>query len=311
MPVNTVLGPLSPDQLGTTAMHEHLQWGPAGWQIDARWWFDPQRRFDVCRAKLAEFAARGGSALVDLSGVGFGRDIPLYTALSRATGVHIIACTGFWAGEGIEPYFLRQDRGYLQDLFTMEVTQGIGGSGVRAGIIKVGNAHTGFTPFEEELYRAAASVSRALGVAITTHGSSRARDQARILLDAGVDPSRVVIGHLDAKYALDFDRDKELAAQGFYIGYDHVGMEPWSDRPYALLDEERAGFCRDLIDAGYADHLIVSCDASAWGLGRPTPLNRVGHLLRFVDTLRRHGLDEPTLNRVFVDNPRRVLTLKG
>ncbi len=309
MHVNTVLGPIPPEQLGFTAMHEHIQWGPAGWQLDGRWWLDPVARFATCRGKLAEFKERGGSALVDLSGIGFGRDVELYAALSRATGVHVVACTGFWAEEGIEPYFQRKDRRYLEELFTREIVVGIGGTGVRAGIVKVGNAHAGFTPFEEDLYRAAVAASRATGVAITTHGSTQARAQARVLLDADVDPSRVVIGHLDAKYALDFERDKELAARGFTVGYDHVGMEPWSDRVYALLDEQRADFCAELIAAGYLDRLIVSCDASAWGLGRPTPLNRVGHLPAFVEKLRARGLGDAELRQIFVDTPRRLLAM--
>ena len=97
----------------------------------------------------------------------------------------------------------------------------MGTSTVRAGVIKVGNSGDRFTRLEEMTYRAAARASRRTGAAIVTHGTQFAKKQAEILLDEGADPTRVIISHLDAAYALDLQRDKDLARKGFYIGYDH------------------------------------------------------------------------------------------
>jgi len=86
----------------------------------------------------------------------------------------------------------------------------MGTTTVKAGVIKVGNSGDRFTSLEEMTYRAAARASKRTGAAIVTHGTQFARRQAEILLEEGADPARVIISHLDAAYALDLTRDKEL-----------------------------------------------------------------------------------------------------
>jgi predicted metal-dependent phosphotriesterase family hydrolase len=73
----------------------------------------------------------------------------------------------------------------LTEVFTKELTEGIEGSGVRAGIIKVGSSMRRITDTEEKLIRAAARAHRRTGAPITTHATvgTMGREQVQILED--------------------------------------------------------------------------------------------------------------------------------
>ena len=314
--VHTVLGPISPEQVGTASMHEHVIWAKSGWQYapEAQELYDPPQVFKQLYDALTDYRKAGGKTIVDCSGVCMGRDVELYASLSKVSGVNIVACTGFWAQENLVPYFLSKDIDYFQEMFTRELTQGMGMTKVKAGIIKVGNGKQGIRPFEEKTYRAAARASRETGAAIITHGINFAMQQVKILLEEKADPERVVISHCDAAYNLDFERDKEIARKGFYVGYDHIGYEPeWSPMPYAMSDAKRIELCKAFIDAGYAKNLVIACDAEPCRIGWEAPgaqpaSQGYAHLLRsFAPRLKAQGLPEETMHLLLVETPKNIL----
>ena len=326
--VYTVRGPIEPSDVGICDMHEHVLWNTPGWEFSP-WAFEDLPRpeaFEKIQSDLLDFKALGGQTIVDVSGIGIGRDVQLYGDLSRETGVHIVACTGFWAERKILTYFRPStDRGaslrpdvwerdidFLTQLFTHEVTQGMGTTDVRAGIIKVGTSRDQMTPLEERTFRAAARASRQTGVAVTTHGVNLAERQAEVFREEGADPTRVVIGHLDDGTGIDLERDKRLARQGFYLGYDHIGVEPdWSPMHYAIPDERRADLVLSMIEAGFLEQIVVACDTNAWSVGlvhRGTPRSTFAHLLRrWVPLLKSRGVSHDQLQTLLVETPRRIL----
>lgn len=312
--VNTVLGPIHPKQLGVTSLHEHIVFSTPGWEYspEAREAFDAPRVFERIYNDLLEFKAAGGRTLVDVSGIGIGRDIEFYVCLARFSGVQIVACTGFWAERKILPYFAERDIDYHTSLYIKELTQGMATTNVRAGVIKVGNSGDRFTKLEELTYRAAARASKKTGAAIVTHGTQFARKQVEILLDEKVDPTRVIISHLDAAYALDIERDKEIARKGFYIGYDHIGtLATWSKAAYAMPDEKRIEMVLEMIRAGFLKQLVLANDTNGWSAGivhRGTQDHTYAHLLQnFVPALLKAGVTEEQINTMLVETPERVL----
>src|SRR5437868_13593011 len=78
----------------------------------ARQHFDAPRVFEKIYNDLLDFKAVGGVTVVDVSGIGIGRDIEFYVCLSRYTQVNIVACTGFWAERKILPYFAERGIDY-------------------------------------------------------------------------------------------------------------------------------------------------------------------------------------------------------
>lgn len=314
MNVQTVLGPIAAADVGICDMHDHLLWSSPGWEYspEAFAHFDRPRVFEKIEADLRDYHSLGGRTIVDVSGVGMGRDVRFYADLSRETGVHIVACTGFWAERKILLYYRTRDLDYLTELMLHEVTKGIGTTDVRAGIIKVGTSRDEMTPLEERTFRAAARASRRSGVAITTHGVAMAERQAEIFLEEGADPTRIVIGHLDDKTSMDLERDKRLGRQGFYLGYDHIGIDPkWSPMYYAMPDERRADLVVAMIEAGFLDRIVVAPDTNAWSIGlvhRGTPKSTFAHLLRgWAPLLRARGVTDEAVRTMLVETPRKIL----
>lgn len=326
--VYTVRGPIEPDQVGVCDMHEHVLWNSPGWQHSPQAFEHLPRpqAFEKIKTDLLDWKSLGGGTIVDVSGIGMGRDVQFYADLSRVSGVHIVACTGFWAERKILTYFrpssdtpaLRRpavherDVDFLTDIFVHEVTTGMGTSHVRAGIIKVGTSRDQMTPLEERTFRAAARASKQTGVAVTTHGVQLAERQVEMFLEEGADPTRIVIGHLDDKTGIDLERDKRMAKQGFYIGYDHIGIDPhWSPMYYAMPDEKRADIVVQMIQNGFLNQIVIACDTNAWSVGlvhRGTPRSTFAHLLRtWAPLLKSRGVTDDQVHTMLVDTPRKIL----
>ncbi|MFC1893623.1 phosphotriesterase [Chloroflexota bacterium] len=310
--VNTLLGPIHPEEIGITAMHEHIMWGPPGWEYDPAAWFDMPKTFEKCFHELMDFKLLGGCTYVDCSGIGLGRDLDIYVKLASSTGLNIVASTGFWADEGISPHFHSKDIDYMEELFVRELTQGMGHTSVKAGVIKVGNSIDTFTELEEKQHRAAARAAKRTGAAIITHGIQFALKQMEILLSEKMDPTRIIVSHTDTKGYIDLERDRQIVRMGAYVAYDHIGIEEWCRMWYGMPDEIRVELVVKMLEDGFQDRILLSADSNCWGLGWGERfLHNVGHIIRyFLPKLRDAGVSEEALNVMLVENPKRVLPIQ-
>lgn len=313
--VQTVLGTIHPDEMGVTLMHEHVGFGVPGWEYDTATWFDPVRRFEAVDRDLRDLRLAGGSTFVDCSGIGLGRDVYFFVNLAKSSGIHLVAATGFWADSGILGHFRNKDVDYLTEVYVHELTKGMEHTNVKAGIIKLGVDSFGErpTPLEEAEWRAGARAAKRTGAAITTHGITHAQWQMDLFREEGLDPDRVVIGHADAKYAIDLERDKEMMRRGYFVGHDHIGFEDvWSPALYAMPDERRVELVVALVEAGFVDRLILSNDTSGFALGWTTPFQSYAHLLRsFVPKLLKAGVTQEQIDTMLIGNPKRVLPIQA
>ena len=316
--VNTVLGPIHPDAMGVTATHEHIMWGPPGWEYDPEWWFHVPKVFAKCLADLVEFRELGGRTVVCCSGIGLGRDVEFYRMLSRYSGVHIIAGTGFHEGRNISQHFQDKDIDFMAELFVHEITQGMAGTAVKAGFVKVGHGHYDISEIEEREHRAAARAALRTGCAIITHGAWFGLQQLEFFTSEGLDPSRVVVSHCSSANVMDLERDKTMARMGAFCSYDTFTIEPvWNVGIYAGMDEIKADLVKGFVDAGHLDRLILSSDVNLFSLGwaRSSPYTgktTMADMLRTLpSTLRRVGIPEETFWRVMTENPKKVLPIQG
>lgn len=303
--IMTVTGPLEAAALGVTLMHEHVI---LDHEKSYRGGFvarleDP----DVAVEELGRFRDAGGSALVELTTGDIGRDPALLRRIAESSGVHIVASTGYYTEQVYRPevYELTVDR--LAQRMIDEITVGIADTGVRAGIIgELGTFRRHITPAEERVFRAAARAQQETGVAISTHtywGGELGIEQARVLVDEGVAPDRIVIGHLGDRR--DNDHYARIGDEGVWLQFDHIGKSEY------LADRQRARMIADMVRRGFTDRLLLSCDvsyrselATFGGIG-------YAHLPSvFVPLLREEGLDEATIATILVDNPRRVLAVR-
>jgi predicted metal-dependent phosphotriesterase family hydrolase len=170
--VQTVLGPIAPEELGFTLPHEHTQ--IALWQIPSRWdYWQLTRDEPVILEALAAYRAAGGGSLVDLTATGVGRDPDWLAGLAHASGLNIVMGCGWYRMAYYPPEALIDRRSVedLADELVREATDGVGATGIRPGIIgEIGTDKPWLTAQEERVHRAAAQAARRTGLAITTHG---------------------------------------------------------------------------------------------------------------------------------------------
>jgi phosphotriesterase-related protein len=312
----TVTGPVSPDSLGVTLIHEHFTFAYPGWYADDS--LSPYNREEaetVCLRVIEDVKKLGVKTIVDATAADVGgRDPILLRRLSEKSGIHIIAATGlFPESVGAGNYYKWQStmRGRnleedLSDLFTTELTVGIRGSGVKAGIIKVATGDPLISDYEATVFRVAVRVAKERGVSIITHTEAATVGPAQqdLFLKFGAEPSRVMIGHQnnseDIGYAL-----SQLAKPGFYLGFDRVNplMSPASEDNIASL-----------VVRGFGDRILLSHDCIFMWLGRPGKLPPEYAdwypdyiFRRFTPKMKAAGVTDEQIKGILVDNPRRFL----
>lgn len=312
--VNTVLGPIAPEELGIVAIHEHIGYGMPGSELDTRWWKSPEVRYEETVPKLRKFHEYGGGTFVDVTGICNGRDIDYYKSLSAKTGVHIVACTGFVGGDTALPFFERASVDYLTRQFVHEITVGIGDTGSRAGVIKVGVSRGGkMTELDKRIYRAAARAALDTGVPILTHLAIDAESAIAIFTEEGLPLHRVLFGHADDGVNAEKTRDTWIAQQGGRVGFDTFGYETELEDPpfWARPRQERLDHFLRFLSAGHLDQALAGVDANCSPLGWP---GVKGHTVNYlfedlIPDLRAAGLDEATITKLFVENPADFLTI--
>lgn len=251
---------------------------------------------------LREIRRFGVRNIVDLTNQTMGRDVAYIQRLADATGINIIMSTGFyldryskWAIEGKTIDELAGEM--LRDL-----QEGIDGTGIPAGIIgEVAWSAPEPTECELMIWEAVALVSRETNSIVSTHPSYGVQQvpQARFLIERGVAPERIVIGHVEF-YPSD-NALQELFDLGVFIGVDMIGKSVGEG------DEYRADLVAKAKRWGYLDQVLLSCD-----LCRRQDLKSCGgygyaHFFEtFVPLLKRRGIVDADINLMLGDNPHRL-----
>ena len=218
--VNSVLGPLDTSELGFTLTHEHVVTSSAGIrQTYPELYGDYDRFLEQAAATLSEAREGGVRTIIDLTTLDLGRDIRMLADLSRRTGVQIIAATGIW--RDIPRALWSRSPDEIAPLFVREIQEGIEGTGIKAGIIKVANDAEGVTREGEIILRAAARAAKQTGVQISTHSYAPHRvgeQQVAVFEDEGFDLNRVYIGH--SNDSTDLEYLQGLLRKGVWLGLD-------------------------------------------------------------------------------------------
>jgi predicted metal-dependent phosphotriesterase family hydrolase len=221
--VTTVLGPVDPGALGVVDAHGHV------WIEAVPGALEPGPTLvdkESIAQELHDFRAAGGGAIVDCQPSGCGRNGNVLVELSRATGVALIACTGFHRRRYYAPSdsLWRFDAAAAASTFMTELRQGLLETRstevpARAGFVKAAcEATLDETP--RHLLEGAAHAARLTGSALAVHTErgEAAEEIVRFLADAGLEPCRVILCHMDKRP--DFGLHRELAQAGVLLEYD-------------------------------------------------------------------------------------------
>lgn len=337
--VMTVTGPVSVEKLGITLVHEHIMVDGPVWFVEpdasARHLRDvpvdksmyqelrvnPYANKDnvsmldegVAMDELKIFRDLGGLTAVDVSCRGIGPFPEKLKRVSEGSGVNIIMGTGYYYETSHPPEVKVMTISQLVDQMVEDITVGVNGTGIKAGIIGEVGVSWDFADDEIKCLRAAVQASRQTQVPLTIHQPSFYRMANRvvdIVREEGGDLGHTIIDHMCAS-GKDLDYQLSVLESGVFIEYDLIG----SDLYYPSLgtgqptDDENAVHLKRLIDAGYEKRLLLSHDIfikiclKAYG-GRG-----YGHILKnFVPILKEIGVTDQQVHTMLVENPRRLYT---
>lgn len=318
--VNTVLGPVAVDSLGKTLMHEHFFFGYAGHTGNTKYPIDRDEAIRVGIEVADKAKQHGVKTIVDATPNDSGRDPVLLKEIAERTGLHIIFSTGYYyEGEGAPAYFkFKQGLGTAEDelyeLYMDEIQNGVGNTGLKPGVIKLGTGKDAITDYERMFFKVAARVQKETGISIITHTQegTMGPEQAELLVSEGADPNRILIGHMDGNK--DIRYHLRTLEQGVYVGFDRFGLQGFVGAP---MDKDRIGTLIGLIGLGYADQIMMAHDTVNYWLGKtpewPKEMQKlitnwhVGNIFEnIVPALREGGVTAEQIEQILVKNPNRI-----
>jgi len=310
--VMTVTGPMPASGLGVVDAHDHLFLRSPALRGDE--FTDLERSTEEAR----EGRESGIGTIVDMTPIGIGRRPDLLRAVSHATGLPIIAATGYHRdahypdGHWVHAASVEAlaDR-IITDLETGMhpndwADEGAELDPARAGAIKAGTSYHHATDAERRRLAAAATGSRRAGVPILVHAEigTFGHEIVDLLEGHGVAPHRIILAHLDRNP--DAELHAEIAARGVSLEYDTMGRTKY--RP----DSELLDLIERVVAAGHLDRLLLGQD-----LGRRSSLRAYGggpgmrYLMEtFAPRLRRRIGDE-AVEAILVANPARAFALEA
>jgi phosphotriesterase-related protein len=320
--VQTVLGPVDVSALGRTLMHEHIFILTADVQQNyPEEWGDEEERIADAVRQLRALAAAGIGTIVDVTVLGQGRYVPrIQRVAEQVPELNIVVATGCYTFDEVPMFFSRRtphveaslgrpERDVMADFFIRDITEGIGRTGVRAGMLKCAVDEKGLTAGVERVLRAVAQAHARTGTPITVH-THAASQHGPAILDVlaaqGVDLSRVVLGHSGDVTQPDYLRS--MADAGLTLGMDRFGIDHFASFT------ERADLVVELCRRGLADRLVLSHDYSCYlDWFPPGSLDDLHdwHYLHVshdvLPYLRAHGVTEDQIDAMLVRTPARIL----
>ncbi len=322
--VQTVSGPMDTKDMGRTLMHEHFLYGYCGYQGDCTLGgFKEEEYTQACVQSCEDAAAYGIQTIVDATANECGRNVRFLRKIADLTGMHIICSTGFYyEGETSYAYWnfrraFANVEDEIYDMYMAELTDGIEGTGIKAGVIKLGTSKGIITPMEEIFCRAAGRAQHESGCVIITHTQegTMGPEQAQLLIASGADPKKVAIGHMCGNTDLSYH--EKVLNQGVYINMDRFGLQ--GELFHTPTDEERMDVIAALCERGWGDKILLGHDSVSVNLGRGNILNdfmmeslkdanirTIGW--KVLPGLVRRGISEEQAERFLTDNPRALFS---
>ena len=331
--VRTVLGDILPEAVGVTLTHEHTILNWPGAELDHRAAFDWDQVVNDVAAELKQGRELFDLAtVVDCTPADMGRNPRFMVEVAKASGVNVVATTGFFCESmGVPEHWRRQSLEEIRDFLIRDITDGIVGTKVRCGIIKAATGQDDANPHptpvgpngrrvgvhEDRIIRAVGRAQRELGVPLTTHTdpmdwevTNIGLEQLEILMEEGADPAKICIGHT---FFARVEQIEEILSRGAYVQMDNIGTG-WR----GLSDEAVVDKACALIDKGYLDRILLTFDRFFYQVRGPQPFTGYDPEVAprktldflpdsFLPLMRSKGLGEQEIRRIMVENPTRLL----
>jgi phosphotriesterase-related protein len=303
--VETVTGRVSVESLGVTLMHEHVLVDFIGAAAVSRSRYEADTVFKVVLPHLERLRTLGCETLVECTPAYLGRDPDLLKRLSAASGLHIVTNTGLYGAANdkhLPAFAFTESAGQLAARWIREASDGLDGTSIRPGFMKIGVDSAPLSDIDAKLVRAAGIATLKTGLPIASHTGSGAAAMAELdLLEAaGVAPGSFIWVHAQS------ERDDAFhiraGRRGAWVEFD--GLSPASVARHVEL-------VLRMKNADLLGRVLVSHDAGWYHVGEPGggQFRSFDTLFTtFVPALHQAGISDAEVRRLLVENPRAALT---
>jgi phosphotriesterase-related protein len=304
--VMTVLGPIAPERLGRTLIHEHVMVDFIGADATGPERYDPEEVFLKALPHLRQVRSAGCDTLVDCTPAYIGRDAGLLRRLSQSSGLQMVTNTGLYgaAQDKYVPRFAYAETAQqLAARWVKEFEDGIPPSGVRPGIIKIGVNSGPLSEIDSKLVKAAVITHQQTGLTIASHTGDGVAAMAQIstLKSRGVAPAGFIWVH--AQNEADTRLHLRAAEAGAWVEFDGISSATAKKHVELVLRMKHAGYLR---------RVLLSQDSGWYHVGEPGGGNFRSYdflFTEFLPLLGRAGVSAQEIETLMVGNPRAVLTL--
>jgi phosphotriesterase-related protein len=305
--VMTVTGPVPADRLGFTLPHEHVMVDFVGADEVDRSRYERDEVVETVLPHLKRIRELGCRCLIDCTPAYLARDPVVLRRLSEASGLRPVTNTGYYGArddQHLPDHTFEESADELAERWTREWRDGIDGTGIRPGFIKIGVDRGSLSEVDEKLVRAAARTHRQTGLTLAVHTgpAEAALEQLGVLEAEGVDPSAWIWVHAQAER--NKDRHAQIGRRGGWVEFDGV-------RPNSI--ERHVELVRHMKDEGLLDRVLISQDAGWYTVGEPGGGDFRGYdtlQAEFLPALREAGLTDDEVRRLTVENPARAFGVR-
>jgi len=306
--VMTVMGPIHADDLGATLPHEHIFLdfiGAAGVSKDR---YNPDEIFEATLPYLEQVKDLGCETLVECTPAYIGRDAALLQRLAKGSGLNLLTNTGYY-GAGRNKFLPRhamtENADELATRWLVEWRDGIEGTDVRPGFIKIGVDGGKLSDVHRKLVRAAARAHLASGLTIASHTGDgvAALDELRTLKEEGVAPGGFIWVHAQNEH--DPDVHARVAALGAWVEFDNISPKDLG---------RHVEMVHAMMKRGLLNRVLVSHDAGWYEVGKPNggefrPYDTM--FKEFLPALKEAGFSHDEIRQLLVVNPREAFTIRA
>lgn len=305
--VMTVRGLIESGELGNTLIHEHILVDFSGAAT-----YDPTRWNDddvitKVLPYLIEIKNDGCNSLIDCTPNYLGRDVLLLKKLSELSGLHIVTNTGYYGGSDhkyLPDHALRETPAQLAERWELEWNDGIDGSTVRPGFMKLSVNPGPLSPVSRKLIEAAAKCHLRTGLTIASHTGPAvaAFGEIEILKQHGVAPDAFIWVH--AQNETDKSRYINATRTGMWVSLD--GLEESNVNEYT-------GMLRQLKNEKCLHRILISHDAGWYEPGKAGGGNFRAYTTLFrklVPALKADGFSDHDIQQLIRINPAEAFAIR-
>jgi predicted metal-dependent phosphotriesterase family hydrolase len=305
--VMTVTGPIDAQRLGLTLIHEHVMVDFIGASKVSRDRYNADEVFAIALPHLKRIRELGCRTFVDCTPNWLGRDAALLQRLSKASELQIVTNTGYYGARNhqfLPAHVEREAPERIAARWIAEFKQGIDGTTIKPGLIKIGVDAGPLSDLNVKIVTAAAITHLQTGLTIGAHtaGGVAVMQELDLIEKHGVSPGAFIWIH--AQSEKNSQVCVEAARRGCWVEFDGINSGSI---------ERHVELVKTMREAGMLDRVLISQDAGWYNVGEAGGGNYRGYDLlftEFVPALRKAGFSAAQIDQLLINNPQRALAIQ-